>query len=480
MAVVRRMNFCTDVLFSLDENKCGYITPSGCNVGLSTVKTLTWSPLHRNKESKNKNKKKKPVWKCLARHQEYTYKYIKRAIQKMSVTLRNALRRHFARFERYCKGIYMPTKRNLVFVFVSVRRGTCFLTSRFGFSFSLFQLHCTVKERAFDLVFYYIFLSSTCDTGMSVLTVNSLSLYIYIRIYLYETKILVTQNQIVYNPYLLLYLYNRRRWNISLFWIVCFFLSFSVSFTGCLSCYHSTRVRFFFCFVFFFLKKLTRTTGNSIIFAPACFCLLMWWRAFFDSLRAVRVQWFVVSRVWICAMDGMPFSLWCASCIALWVALLSIVYIVVSILLLRRAFTAFNWQNCRSRRCGSSHRRHTCTGLSKLQWLSKSSIHTRQPAEKIPPHFVEFPPFLTLLSSVLAFSLALVVDNVGCVFRALLCALLFVYILVKFLSTLWSVGSLSLFSLFVCTTTFVSLNWRAVLNSFVLIERYGQGHEPNY
>ena len=129
----------------------------------------------------------------------------------MSVTLRNALRRHFARFERYCKGIYMPTKRNLVFVFVSVRRGTCFLTSRFGFSFSLFQLHCTVKERAFDLVFYYIFLSSTCDTGMSVLTVNSLSLYIYIRIYLYETKILVTQNQIVYNPYLLLYLYNRRR-----------------------------------------------------------------------------------------------------------------------------------------------------------------------------------------------------------------------------------------------------------------------------
>lgn len=69
--------------------------------------------------------------------------------------------------------------------------------------------------------------------------------------------------------------------------------------------------------------------------------------------------------------------------------------------------------------------------------------HASQQKRSRPTSSSFFPPFLTPLSSV--FSLALVVDNVGCVFRALWCAIFFVYILAKYLSTLWSVGSLSLF-----------------------------------
>lgn len=131
-------------------------TPSGCNVGLSTVKTLTWSPLHRNKESKKKIKIKnlsENVWRVTRNI------YIKRAIQKMSVTLRNALKRHFARFERYCKGIYICAQRETCFVcfFVSVRRGTCFLTFRFGFFFFFVSTPLYSEGACLWLGFYYIF-----------------------------------------------------------------------------------------------------------------------------------------------------------------------------------------------------------------------------------------------------------------------------------------------------------------------------------
>jgi hypothetical protein len=155
-------------------------TPSGCNVGLSTVKTLTWSPLHRNKESK-KNKNKKSVWKCLACHQEYIYK------ESHSKNVRNITKCAQAAFckiweilQRY---IHMRTKRNLfcLFFLSLCVEGHAFWLFVSAFSLSLFQLDFTVKERAFDLVFIIFFLSSTCDTGMSVLTVSSLSLYIYVR-----------------------------------------------------------------------------------------------------------------------------------------------------------------------------------------------------------------------------------------------------------------------------------------------------------
>ena len=121
----------------------------------------------------------------------------------------------------------------------------------------------------------------------------------------------------------------------------------------------------------------------------------------------------------------------------------------------RTLLVPFNWQNCRSRRCGS-RRHHPCTQTRVGYTVSYNDyLHAR----KIPPRLAKLPFFYCPLLSVLAFSLALDVDNVGCVFSS---GALFIHI--QFLSPLSTLSRISLNSFFflsVHSTTFVLENWRA-------------------